>query len=212
MSDKYLIVGLGNPGREYRLNRHNLGFMILDRLVEHHKLLPFTKRQGKALITSGVIGGVSVILAKPQTYMNLSGEAVGSLMRFYEIPARQLLVCCDDLDLPVGTLRLRPRGTAGGQKGLKSIVQTLGTDLFPRLRIGIGRPPGRMGPSGHVLQDFTEEEMDLINLALDRAVPAIETFLTGGVVLAMSRYNGPATRADALPKSHLPPSESESEE
>jgi peptidyl-tRNA hydrolase, PTH1 family len=201
VSEKFLIVGLGNPGREYRLNRHNLGFMILDRLVEHHKLMPFTKRQGKALITTGVVADVPVILAKPQTYMNLSGEAVGSLMHFYEISTRQLLVCCDDLDLPVGTLRLRPRGTAGGQKGLKSIVQSLGTDLFPRLRIGIGRPSGRQAPSGHVLQDFTEDELELINLALDRAVPAIETFVTEGVVLAMSRYNGPATREDAPPKS-----------
>jgi PTH1 family peptidyl-tRNA hydrolase len=208
VSDKFLIVGLGNPGREYRLNRHNLGFMILDRLVEHHKLLPFTKRQGKALITTGLIAGVSVLLAKPQTYMNLSGEAVASLMRFYEIPARQLLVCCDDLDLPVGTLRLRPRGTAGGQKGLKSIVQNLGTDLFPRLRIGIGRPPGQHTATGHVLQDFTEDELELINLAVDRAVPAIETFLKDGVVLAMSRFNGPATREDA-PKSQPPTSESE---
>jgi PTH1 family peptidyl-tRNA hydrolase len=201
VSDKFLIVGLGNPGREYRFNRHNLGFMILDRIVERHGLAPFTKRQGKALITTGALAEKSVILVKPQTYMNLSGEPVGSLLRFYEIPPKQMLVCCDDLDLPVGTIRLRPRGTAGGQKGLKSIVQTIGTDLFPRLRIGIGRPPGQQTPSGHVLHDFTADEMELIELALDKSVPAIETFLKDGVVLAMSRFNGPATRVDAPPKS-----------
>jgi PTH1 family peptidyl-tRNA hydrolase len=116
LPDRYLIVGLGNPGREYRLNRHNAGFILLDRLVEKHGLLGFSKRQGKALITTGTLGGAPVVLAKPQTFMNLSGEAVGPLVRFYDLPLERLLVCLDDIDLPLGTLRLRPEGGSAGQK------------------------------------------------------------------------------------------------
>jgi PTH1 family peptidyl-tRNA hydrolase len=192
MSDKYLIVGLGNPGREYRYNRHNVGFMTLDRLVEQHKLTGFTKMQSKALITTGTVAGAALVLAKPQTYMNLSGQAVGSLARFYEIPSERLLVCSDDIDLPLGTLRLRPEGGSAGQKGLESIIEQLGTKAFPRLRIGIGRPPGAKAAAGYVLRDFKGEELDIMNAALDRAVAAIESFLREGIVLAMSRFNGPA--------------------
>ena len=190
MSDKFLIVGLGNPGREYRANRHNVGFMTLDRAVERHKLLGFTKKQGKALITSGRIAEKPVVLAKPQTYMNLSGEAVGSLLRFYDIPLEQLLVCYDDLDLPVGTLRLRPDGGSAGQNGVKSIIQHLGTEKFPRLRIGIGRPPGRMDAAAYVLQDFKGDAAEIMDATLARAVDALECFLKEGIVAAMNKFNG----------------------
>lgn len=190
MSGKFLIVGLGNPGREYRLNRHNVGFMALDRLVERRKLMGFTKRQGQALITSGHVAGASVILAKPQTYMNLSGEAVGALVRFYDLPLERLLVCYDDIDLPVGALRLRPEGSSGGHNGMKSIIQRLGTPAFPRLRIGIGRPPGRRAAASHVLQDLRGDELEFVNAVLDRAAEAIETFIQDGIVTAMNRFNG----------------------
>jgi len=194
MPDKYLIVGLGNPGREYRDNRHNVGFMTLDRLVARHKLTGFTKMQSRALITTGSVAGAAVILAKPQTYMNLSGQATGTLVRFYEVPLERLLVCSDDIDLPLGTLRLRPEGGSAGQKGLESIIEHLGTKAFPRLRLGIGRPPGAKAAAGYVLRDFKGEDLDIINAALDRAVDAIEAFLREGIMLAMSRFNGPADK------------------
>jgi peptidyl-tRNA hydrolase, PTH1 family len=191
VSAKYLLVGLGNPGREYRLNRHNVGFMLLDRLVERHSLSLFTRRQGKALITTGVIGGQAVVLAKPQTYMNLSGEAVAALVRFYQLPLVRLLVAFDDIDLPVGTLRLRPDGGSSGQGGMKSIIQHLGTEQFPRLRIGVGRPPGVKAAANYVLKDLRGEELETINTTLDKAADAVECFIKEGLVMAMNRFNGP---------------------
>ena len=193
-SDKYLIVGLGNPGREYRLNRHNVGFILLDRLAERYGLPPFTKRQGKALTSAGTIADAPVVLVKPQTYMNLSGEAVGALVRFYEIHRDRLLVCVDDIDLPVGVLRLRARGTSGGQRGLQSVIDHVGTQAFPRVRIGIGHPTGHRAAATHVLQDIQGDELEIISATVDKAVDAIETFIRGGIVLAMSRYNGPFDR------------------
>lgn len=191
MSEKYLIVGLGNPGRDYRHNRHNVGFMVLDRLVERHKLMGFTKKQSQALITGGLMAEKSVVLAKPQTYMNLSGGAVGGLQRFYNIPLERLLVAFDELDLPVGVLRLRPEGGTSGHNGMKSIIQHLGTEKFPRLRIGIGRPPGRMDPAAYVLQDFKGDDANIMAITLDRAAEAVETFLKDGLVTAMNKFNGP---------------------
>jgi PTH1 family peptidyl-tRNA hydrolase len=191
VSDKFLIVGLGNPGREYRLNRHNVGFMTLDRVVDKHQLMGFTKKQNKALLTTGVVAGQPVILAKPQTYMNLSGEAVGGLLRFYDLPLERLLVCFDDLDLPVGILRLRAEGGSAGQNGMESLIAHLGTEKFPRLRIGIGRPPGRMEAKNYVLQDFKGGDAEIMAVTLDRAVDAIEVFLKDGLVMAMNKFNGP---------------------
>jgi PTH1 family peptidyl-tRNA hydrolase len=189
-----MIVGLGNPGRDYRLNRHNLGFMALDEVAERFEMAGFTRKQGRALYTTGTIHDQPVILVKPQTYMNLSGEAVGSMIRFYNIAVDKLLVCVDDLAIPFGTIRLRPRGSAGGQRGLQSIINNLGTDRFARLRLGIGRPPGQASPSAYVLQNFNKDEFDIIELMLKRAVDVTEAFVKDGVVLAMSRFNGPADR------------------
>jgi len=196
MPDKYLIVGLGNIGREHRNNRHNVGFMTLDRLVERHKLMGFTKKQGKALITTGLVANVPVILAKPQTYMNLSGGAVSALLHFYDLPLERLLVCFDELDLPVGTIRIRPEGGSAGQNGMKSIIQNLGTESFPRLRIGIGRPPGRMDPAAYVLQDFRGDDLEIMKVTLDRAAEAVEVFLSKGIVPAMNQFNGPNPNSD----------------
>ncbi|HEC21296.1 MAG TPA: aminoacyl-tRNA hydrolase [Chloroflexi bacterium] len=193
MSKHTLIVGLGNPGREYRNNRHNVGFQVLDHLAERHGLA-FTRQQADALIATGQIAGRAVILAKPQTFMNNSGGPVASLQRFYKIDLPQLLVVFDDLDLPPGTIRMRPSGGSSGQKGMKSIIERLGSEGFPRLRIGIGRPPGRMDPAAYVLQDFSEEERAIMQEVYERAADAIETWLTDGIELAMSRYNGPLDR------------------
>lgn len=185
---KALIVGLGNPGRAYSGNRHNIGFMLIDRLAAAHNIT-LSRLQNKALVGTGHITGRPVVLAKPQTYMNLSGESVGPLLRFYKIEPADLLVAYDEIDLPLGTLRLRESGGSGGHNGMKSIIRHLG-EGFPRLRLGVGRPPGRLPAAAYVLQDFDPIEKATVDTLLDRAVQAVETFLQEGIVLAMSRFNG----------------------
>lgn len=187
-----LIVGLGNPGREYRGNRHNVGFRLVDQLCESLSVR-LSRMQSKSLIGSGQLGGTKVVLAKPQTFMNNSGQAIAALVRFYKIGLDQLLVVHDDLDLPLGTLRMRPGGGPGGQKGLTSAIQLLGTQEFPRLRIGIGRPPGRMDAAAYVLQNFSQEEQQILDLVLQRAVEAARVFVTGGLEQAMNQFNGVIT-------------------
>lgn len=183
-----LIVGLGNRGREYAGNRHNVGFMTADRWAAA-QTLAFSKLQHHAIIAAGRSGERRVIVAKPQTYMNESGRAVGALLRFYKIPVEQLLVIFDDLDLPFGVIRLRADGGAGGHNGMRSIIQQLGSNQFARLRMGIGRPPGRMDPAAFVLQDFNREEATELDALLDRAGHAIDMFLTAGITAAMNQFN-----------------------
>lgn len=184
----YLIIGLGNPGREYADTRHNVGFMVIDRLCIRLNAR-LTRYQFKSLSGTAEYEGQKLLLVKPQTYMNLSGQAVGGLVRFYKVPLEQVLVIHDDLDLPPGSLRLRPGGGSAGQKGVQSIIDQLGTPNFPRLRIGIGRPPGRMDAADYVLQPFDREEWPLISQTLERAVDAVLTFVTQGLEKAMTRYN-----------------------
>jgi PTH1 family peptidyl-tRNA hydrolase len=183
-----LIVGLGNPGRKYALNRHNAGFRCVERIGASLGLT-FDKLQKQARIAVGDFRGRRVVLVKPQTFMNESGRAVGRLVRFYKVQLERLLVIYDDLDLPLGKVRLRPTGGSGGHKGMRSIIKHLGSEGFPRLRIGIGRPPGRMDPAAYVLQDFSAEEDPLLEDALERAEIAIETWLRDGIDVAMSRCN-----------------------
>lgn len=185
----YLIVGLGNPGREYRGNRHNVGFMLLDRLAERLKT-SFSRLESKALVTKAEYQERRLVLAKPQTFMNLSGQAAGALLRYYKVPQSNLMVAYDDVDLPLGTLRLRPGGGSAGQKGMASIIERLGSQDFPRLRIGIGRPPGRMDAAAYVLQDFSKAEMEALLPALDRGVEAVLLFITQDLNAAMNQYNG----------------------
>ena len=147
------LSGLGNPGREYRQNRHNIGFMTLDRLAERLNI-SFNKVESKSLVCKADYEGSRLLLAKPQTFMNLSGTAAGSLLRYYKIPLEHFMVIYDDVDLDFGVIRLRPDGGSAGQKGMQSIVERLGTQIFARLRLGIGRPPGRMEAADYVLQDF----------------------------------------------------------
>jgi PTH1 family peptidyl-tRNA hydrolase len=184
----YLIAGLGNPGPEYRRNRHNVGFMLLDRMAERLGL-NFSRFESNALIAKGEYQSKRLILAKPRTYMNLSGQAVGALLRYYKVPLANLMVAYDDVDLPLGTLRLRPTGGSAGQKGMMSIIERLGTQDFPRLRIGIGRPPGRMDAADYVLQDFSAAELEFLTPTLERAVDAVLTFLSEGLDAAMNKYN-----------------------
>lgn len=185
----YLLVGLGNPGREYRDHRHNIGFMVVDKLSIRFGI-SLTRLQSRALVGTGVMGNKRIILAKPQTYMNLSGQAVAGLVRFYKILPDHLLIIHDDLDLPFGTLRLRPSGGSGGQKGLASIIEHLGTEAFARMRLGIGRPLGGMNPADYVLEPFSIEEQKVLPVILDNAVEAAEAFLNDGIEAAMTRFNG----------------------
>lgn len=192
MSTPYLIVGLGNPGAKYQATRHNIGFRCVDALAARHNL-SFDKKQAKALVAKGVIRGQQVILAKPQAYMNLSGDSVSGLLNFYKIPPENLLVIFDDLDLPLGTLRIRASGGSSGQKGMKHIIQRIGTQDFNRIRFGIDRPAGRMDPADYVLLPFRDgDEQILAEETIQRALVAIELWLTEGINSAMNDQNGSA--------------------
>jgi peptidyl-tRNA hydrolase, PTH1 family len=188
MADLKLIVGLGNPGPKYEFTRRNIGFMALDALARKHGL-SFGKQEHRALVAGGVILGRRVLLAKPLTFMNVSGEAVGPLARFYKVDLADVLIVHDDLDTPLGTLRMRPSGSSGGQKGVQHILQRLGTQDVNRLRLGISRPPGRMPPMAWVLTAFQGDDAILAAQVVDRAVQAIETWLTAGIDTAMNRHN-----------------------
>ena len=191
----YLIVGLGNPGPDYRQNRHNVGFMAISALAEAAEI-PIRRVEHRALVGKGAFAEARLVIAKPQTFMNDSGKAVAGLMRFYKIPLAHLLVVHDDLDLPFGTLRLRPSGGTGGQRGMESIVAKLGTRDFARLRVGIGRPPGRMDPRDYVLHDFDPPDEAFLSAVLTTAVDAIRWFILEGIEEAMNRFNGSAIDED----------------
>jgi PTH1 family peptidyl-tRNA hydrolase len=185
---RYLVVGLGNPGRSHERNRHNIGFMVVDRLAEVLEIELNRARQG-SIIGNGRLAGSSFLIAKPQTFMNRSGQAISSLVRYFKIPLANSLVVYDEIDLPLGTLRLREKGGSGGHNGMKSIISQLGTG-FPRMRLGVGRPPGAMDPAKYVLKDFGESELPLVAEMIDAAVSAVHTFLLEGIDLAMTRHNG----------------------
>lgn len=203
MSEKYLIVGLGNMGREYEKTRHNAGFWVIDELVKRYALGQPSKAR-KSLLYEGLINNKRVVLAKPQTYMNLSGEAVRALIDFYKIETAQMLIVHDDLDLPLGTLRLRKDGSAGGQNGVKNIILHTGTQNFGRLRFGIGRPEGRIPARDYVLQAFLGDDAILAQQVTDRAADAVVYWLEAGIELAMTRYNGTLDEIPRLPPAPTP--------
>lgn|SRR5574341_677968 len=182
-----LIVGLGNPGARFAQNRHNVGFFVVDQFAQAHAL-DFSRRRFSALLAEGRLAGQRVMVAKPQTFMNASGDAVGKLFAFYKIAPHDLLVIYDDLDLPLGKIRLRSRGSAGGHHGMESIIARIGTSDFPRLRIGIGRPDPESDVE-HVLSDFTEDERAVAEETIVRAVAAIEAWLRHGIVFTMNEFN-----------------------
>jgi len=208
-----LIAGLGNPGKQYQQNRHNVGFQIVDLLAARHGLR-FDVKQGKAQVALGVLNvqvavqqvplspepdaltvsrpvlqALRVALAKPQTFMNLVGPSVQALLRFYKIDPADLLVIYDDLDLPLGALQLRATGGAGGHNGMKSLIGALGSGDFNRLRVGIDRPPGRMDPAAYVLQDFSTQQEEVMARTREQAVDACQHWLAHGIVSAMNLYN-----------------------
>ncbi len=186
---QWLVVGLGNPGAKYESTRHNMGFLVVDKLAQNEKL-KFNKLRFKAWTATWEVGGEKVLLMKPQTYMNLSGEAVGQAARFYKIPADHVLVISDDIALPAGKLRIRAGGSAGGHNGLKNIIQHLGTDRFPRIKVGVGSPQ----QAEHDIADWVTgkpmgEDQKVIIEALDKAVAAIPVLIEQGVDRAMNRFN-----------------------
>ncbi len=185
---EWLVVGLGNPNRKYAGNRHNAGFHVVDRLAAVAEL-HFDERRSRAHLARGRIEGIPVALVKPQTYMNLSGEAVSAVARFFKVPSERVLVIFDDLDLPLGVLRLRLGGGSGGHHGMANIIVHLNTRDFPRLRIGIGRPPGKMPPEAYVLQDFTSDEKPIVDQVYQRAIEAIHVVLRDGFETAMNQFN-----------------------
>ena len=189
--ETYLIIGLGNPGREYRDNRHNVGFMLIDRLIVRLNARGM-KLQSKAIVTSAIYEERKLILGKPQTYMNLSGQSVQGLINFYKIPLSKFMIASDDLDIPFGTIRIRASGGAGGQRGVASTIERLGTKDFPRIRIGIGRPPGRMDPADYVLQNIPRDEMSTLSDVLNRAADAVLAFVKDGLNKSMNQFNGSA--------------------
>lgn len=201
MSEINLVVGLGNPGVKYQKTRHNIGWRVVDEMARRYALGAGRSEQ-RALTWDGRIAEVRVKLAKPQTYMNRSGEAVRALMHYYDISPHRLLVVHDDLDTLFGKLKLRKSGGHGGQNGLRSIIQHLNSKDFARLRFGIGRPPGRMDPVDYVLQPFRGGDQDLAAELVGTAADAIETWLRDGIESAMSAFNGDAG-ADGRKKSSI---------
>ncbi|MFC1952401.1 aminoacyl-tRNA hydrolase [Chloroflexota bacterium] len=191
-----LIMGLGNPGRDYARNRHNVGFMCLNHFARQHGIR-FDKKQGKARIGSGEVADSQVVLAKPQTYMNRSGQSVSLLVRKFDVSPDDLLVIHDDLDIPLGKIRIRTDGSSGGHKGIGSIITELGTQNFTRIRVGIGRSVTIEGTAEineadtktYVLSDFTPDEKQVITRVIPVVSEAILCLLTESLVVAMNRYN-----------------------
>ena len=187
---EWLVVGLGNPGPKYEWTRHNMGFLVIDELAEREKI-PVQKLKYRALTNTAVIGGQSVLLMKPTTYMNLSGESVGEAARFYKIPPERVLVISDDVALPQGKLRIRRSGSAGGHNGLKNIISHLGSDQFPRIKVGVGgKPHPDHDMADWVLGKFTGQDRKVMEEAIARAADAVTLFLEQGPDQAMAKFNG----------------------
>lgn len=193
MSTLKLIIGLGNPGAQYTNNRHNIGFQTVELFAQRHKL-ELSKFQMQARLGDGWVQRASqrqkVLLVKPLTYMNNSGQAVGQLVRYYKVTPADLIVIHDDLDLEFGKLRVRASGSSGGQNGIKSIIDHLGSQDFARIRVGIGRPPGRMDPAAYVLQDFSKTDEEIFGPLREKICDAVECWLFEGIAPTMNKFNG----------------------
>ena len=185
----FIIAGLGNPTLQYEGTRHNVGFDVIDMLADRYNI-SVDGRKGRALIGKGMIGGQKVLLVKPQTYMNLSGESLRELVNYYKIDEEhELLVIYDDISLDVGQLRIRKKGSAGGHNGIKNIIANLGTDLFPRIKICVGEKPKKYDLADYVLGHFSKEDRELMEEGYDRADHAVGMILNGEIEAAMNQYN-----------------------
>jgi peptidyl-tRNA hydrolase, PTH1 family len=187
-AERWLIAGLGNPGPGYAGNRHNCGFMVAD-LLAGRIGAGFRRDRSRALVATGRLAGSPVTLAKPQSYMNLSGGPVAALRAFYKIPPERIVVVHDELDIPFETIRLKRGGGDNGHNGLRSVTAALGTRDYLRVRVGIGRPPGRMDPADYVLHDFSAAERKLLPLVLERSADAVETLVQAGLAVAQNEFN-----------------------
>lgn len=185
----YIVAGLGNPGPRYHMTRHNVGFDTIDYLAAQYRLTKF-KTKHKALVSEGMMQGRKVMLVKPQTFMNNSGEALAEILAYYKAEPSQLIVIYDDIDLEPGKLRIRPKGGPGTHNGMRSIVSQLNTEDFPRVRIGIGKPEPQIDLVDFVLGRFSPEERTLVNEAIERAALAVATMVCASVEVAMAKYNG----------------------
>src|SRR6266702_2116019 len=190
MENLYLIVGLGNPGADYARTRHNVGFLAVERLAERWRASWDYEKKFNARLARAQLKGRRLLLCQPQTYMNSSGQTVGALMAFYQLPLTRLLVVVDDADLPLGGIRLRPGGSSGGHHGLESIERHLGTREYARLRVGIGRQSGQRQITGYVLGRFSSTEAALMDRVLAVASDQVECWLKAGIQKAMSQFNG----------------------
>lgn len=185
----FIIAGLGNPTLQYEGTRHNVGFDVIDAVAAKYNI-SVDYRKSRAYIGKGIIGGRKVILAKPQTYMNLSGESIRSLADYYKVDEEtELLIIYDDVSLDVGQLRIRKKGSAGGHNGIKSIISHLGTDVFPRIKVGVGEKPRRYDLADYVLGHFSKEEREMMEEGYERAIKAIEMIAGGEIDAAMNEYN-----------------------
>lgn len=185
----YIIAGLGNPGRQYAGTRHNMGFNVVTRIADDYKM-QITIKEHKALCAKGFIGGHKVLLALPQTYMNLSGESIRELVNYYKIdPETELMVIYDDISMDVGRIRMRAKGSAGGHNGIKNIIAELGTDVFPRMKVGVGEKPKGWDLADYVLGRFSDEENEIMRRMLAKGSDACRDFILYGIQEAMNRYN-----------------------
>ena len=188
-NDMFLIVGLGNPGKQYEHTRHNIGFDVMDALAEKYNI-SISEKKHKALCGKGVINGVKVVLAKPQTYMNLSGESVAELVNYYKMdPEEEMIVIYDDISLAPGNLRIRKKGSAGGHNGIKNIIANLGTSVFPRIKVGVGEKPKGYDLADYVLGKFSKEDRVLMEEGYDLACEASALIMQGAIDQAMNEYN-----------------------
>ncbi len=184
----YIIAGLGTPTQEYVGTRHNVGFEAISALSDAFRI-PVEKKEARAIMGKGFLRSEKIILCKPQTYMNLSGESIRVLSEYYRVPSDRIIVICDDINLPVGQLRIRPSGSAGGHNGLKNIIENLGTENFIRIRIGVGEKPLHTDLADYVLGHFNSEEKKIIDNAVKDVVKACETIFTKGIAAAMENFN-----------------------
>jgi len=184
-----IFVGLGNPGAEYAKTKHNVGFMLADKLAEKLAAQKDWREKFNALVTESFFNGEKILIVKPQTFMNLSGEAVAPIANFYKICAEDLIVAHDDMDLPLGKIRLRPKGSGGGHHGIESIIQHLGEQNFPRVRIGVGRPPQNWTVNHHVLSPFNQDDAEIISKTVAELVPAVLCIFSEGINNAMNKFN-----------------------
>lgn len=189
MEKLFIIAGLGNPGRKYEDTRHNIGFRAIDYLSVKYGI-GVNRLKHKALIGDGIINGERVMLVKPQTFMNLSGESINDIVEWFKLPVKNLIIIYDDADLPLGTIRIRPKGSSGTHNGMKSIIYHLQSDEFPRIRIGIGNAPEEWDLADYVLSRFSPEEAGIIAKSIERVAEATAVIIKSGVEAAMNQYNG----------------------